>query len=224
MSDIRARNIKDYIDDLFGQEDEVLLEIKNRCLKAKLPKIQVPASIGKLLYLFVKMINPQKILEIGTLGGYSTVWMARALGTEGFITTLELDPLRAELARENFILANVNHKIDVIAGPAKNSLEALVEKKGLSFDLIFIDADKEHYPIYLDLALKLSKKGTVILSDNVIPRGVEMLGQKQIDAVNIYEFNKKIATHPLLESTIVNTVVNELEFGRIDGLAICRVK
>ena len=92
------------------------------------------------------------------------------------------------------------------------------------FDIIFIDADKENYPVYLDMALKLSKPGTVILSDNVIPRGVEMHGQTQIDAVNIYKFNDKIASHPNLDSTIIHTIVNDLEFGRIDGLAICLVK
>lgn len=224
MSDIRARNIKDYIDSLFGQEDEVLKKIKDRCIDAKLPKISVSSSLGKLLYLFVKLVKPLRVLEIGTLGGYSTIWMARGLTCEGCITTLEIDPTRAQIAKENFIIANLTDKIKLITGPALDTLHNMINHQEDAFDLIFIDADKENYPLYLDHALKLSRSGTLILSDNVIPRGIEMHGQKQIDAVNIYEFNKQIASNPSLESTIVNTLVNDLEFGRIDGLAICLVK
>jgi caffeoyl-CoA O-methyltransferase len=224
MTDTRARNIKEYVSALFGLEDEILKQVKERSIKAKLPKIAVPSNIGKLLYIFVKMVNPKRVLEIGTLGGYSAIWMARALSQEASLTTIELDEERALVAKENFILAGLQDKIEIKVGQAAFILEKMILHSKDVFDIIFIDADKENYPIYLDMALKLSKSGTVILSDNVIPRGVEMHGQKQIDAVNIYKFNDKISTDPNLDATIIHTIINDLEFGRIDGLAICRVK
>jgi predicted O-methyltransferase YrrM len=224
MTDIRARNIKEYVSGLFGSEDEILQQVVERSIKAKLPKIRVPANIGKLLYMFVKMVNPKRVLEIGTLGGYSAIWMARALTKEASLTTIELDEARALIAKENFILAGLQDKIEIKIGLAVEILDNMIHYSKDLFDIIFIDADKENYPVYLDMALKLSKPGTVILCDNVIPRGVEMHGQTQIDAVNIYKFNDKIASHPNLDSTIIHTIVNDLEFGRIDGLAICLVK
>jgi predicted O-methyltransferase YrrM len=126
---------------------------------------------GKLLSLLVRIGGARKVLEIGTLGGYSTIWMARGLPSDGRIVTLELDPHHAKVARSNFERAGVSDKVDVRVGPALQSLAALGSEDAGPFDLIFIDADKPNNPNYLSWALRLSRPGTVIVCDNVIRDG-----------------------------------------------------
>ncbi|MDX8455702.1 O-methyltransferase [Mesorhizobium sp. VK9D] len=136
-----------------------------------LPAIDVSAAQGKLLSLLVRIRGAKKVLEVGTLGGYSTIWMARGLPADGKVVTLELDPHHAEVARSNFERAGVSEKIDLRVGPALQSLAALGNENAGPFDLIFIDADKPNNPNYLAWAMKLSRSGTVIVCDNVIRDG-----------------------------------------------------
>ena len=146
-----------------------------------LPAIDVSAAQGKLLSLLVRIRGAKKVLEVGTLGGYSTIWMARGLPADGKVVTLELDPHPAKVARSNFERAGVSDKIDLRVGPALQSLARLADENAGPFDLIFIDADKPNNPNYLDWAMKLSRSGTVIVCDNVIRDG-EVLDKSGRDA------------------------------------------
>lgn len=136
-----------------------------------LPAIDVSPAQGKLLSLLARIQGARRILEIGTLGGYSTIWMARGLPSGGKIVTLELDPHHAKVARSNFERAGVSEKVELRVGPALQSLATLASENAGSFDLIFIDADKPNNPNYLAWAMKLSRPGTVIVCDNVIRDG-----------------------------------------------------
>jgi predicted O-methyltransferase YrrM len=136
-----------------------------------LPAIDVSPAQGKLLSLLARMQGAKKVLEIGTLGGYSTIWMARALPVDGKIVTLELDPHHAAVARSNFERAGVLERVELRVGPALQSLAALGAENAGPFDFIFIDADKPNNPHYLSWALRLSRPGTVIVCDNVIRDG-----------------------------------------------------
>jgi predicted O-methyltransferase YrrM len=224
----RIINIKNYIQKLFGERDESMKQIIEQSFKQKLPKIHISPSVGRFLYILVKIKKPLKILEIGTLAGYSTLWMAKALEDNAHIITLEKDPLRAEIARENFLKNGFEKKITIIEGNALQSLEKLQQDTPSSFDFIFIDADKENMTNYLNYALKLSKKNTLIISDNVIPRGEELGVLKTIDSIAMLEHNEMIALNPNLESTLlptlVNDFVNDCDVGRIDGISISLVK
>lgn len=220
----RAVNIKNYLSDLFAQEDEVLRKIRVRAKEAGLPAIEVPATVGKLLYCLAKIQKPQRILEIGTLAGYSTIWLARALAESGKLISLELEKLHAVIARENMRNAGLSEKVEVREGEASALLDQMIVQKEASFDLIFIDADKENYPLYLEKALQLSHEGTLILSDNLIPRGDDLgnTNSAYIDQKRIYQYNNEIASHPHLESILATTIVGDS--GRIDALGISIVK
>ncbi len=139
--------------------------------KAGLPAIDVSRLQGKFLEFLVRISGSRRVLEIGTLGGYSTLWLARALPEGGKIVTLELDPHHAKVARENLRNAGVLDRVDLRIGRATDSLSALENSPSAPFDLIFIDADKRSYPEYLEWALKLSRPGTVIVADNVVRDG-----------------------------------------------------
>lgn len=220
----RNQIIKQYICDFFAKEDPSLLNIHQNSQKEGLPDIHIPANVGKLIYLLTQLKSPKKILEIGTLAGYSTLWMARALPKTGKIISLELDPHHADIARKNLKDAGVGHKVEIREGSASLLLENMIQKKEGPFDLIFIDADKEGYPQYLEYALALSESGTLILTDNLIPKGeaINDPAPTNVEATAIYAFNQKMAEHPRLESIIATTIVGNS--GRIDGLGIAIVK
>jgi len=139
--------------------------------KAGLPAIDVSAAQGKLLNLLVRMSGAKRILEIGTLGGYSTIWLARALPSDGKVVTLELEPHHAKVARANLERAGLSELVDLRVGPALESLAALAKEGAGPFDMVFIDADKPNNPNYLSWAMKFSRPGTVIICDNVIRDG-----------------------------------------------------
>ncbi|RWC38357.1 MAG: O-methyltransferase [Mesorhizobium sp.] len=163
--------VDDYIvGSLFGP-DPVLDAVLAANHEHGLPAIDVSPAQGKLLSLLVRMRGAKKVLEIGTLGGYSTIWMARALPVDGKIVTLELDPHHAAVARSNFERAGVSERVELRVGPALQSLAALGAENAGPFDFIFIDADKPNNPIYLSWAMRLSRPGTVIVCDNVIRDG-----------------------------------------------------
>ena len=138
---------------------------------AGLPAIQVSPSIGKLLQLFAQSIGARRILEIGTLGGYSTIWLARAVAPGGRVVTLELNSAFAEVARSNLGRAGLGERVEVLVGPALETLPLLAAEASEPFDLIFIDADKPNNPRYLQAAIELSRSGTIIIGDNVVRGG-----------------------------------------------------
>ncbi|MGX5805617.1 O-methyltransferase [Bradyrhizobium sp. Arg314] len=164
--------VDDYIVSSLFEADPVLDATLAANRDQGLPAIDVSAAQGKLLSLLVRIRGAKKVLEVGTLGGYSTIWMARGLPADGKIVTLELDPHHAKVARSNFERAGVSDKIDLRVGPALQSLAALGNENAGPFDLIFIDADKPNNPNYLAWAMKLSRSGTVIVCDNVIRDGM----------------------------------------------------
>jgi len=209
--------IEAYIQDLFLEEDEALRQARERAQEAGMPGIHVPATLGALLAVLVRGNSAHKILEIGTLGGYSGIWMARALPPDGRIISLELSAKHADVARQNFQQAGVGNRVEVRVGPALETLPTLSHEA--PFDLIFIDADKDNYPAYLDWAIKLSRPGTLIVGDNVL-RGGAIIDPAPDDAgaQGIHEFNRRAATHPRLDAIILPN-----RDGR-DGVLIAAVK
>ena len=163
--------VDDYIVDALFEADPALDAVLTANREQGLPAIDVSPAQGKLLSLLVRIGSAKKVLEIGTLGGYSTIWMARGLPADGKVVTLELDPHHAKVARSNFERAGVSDKVDLRLGPALQSLAALVSESAGPFDLIFIDADKPNNPNYLSWAMRLARSGTVIVCDNVIRDG-----------------------------------------------------
>jgi predicted O-methyltransferase YrrM len=162
-------NVDNYLIEKLIPKDDILEQVLVNNQQAGLPAIDVAANQGQLLALFVRMTGAKRILEIGTLGGYSTIWMARELPTDGELLTLEADAHHASIARQNLQLAGVAERVKLIEGPALNSLEQLGEHP--PFDLIFIDADKPSNPDYLRWALRYSRPGTLIIGDNVVRDG-----------------------------------------------------
>lgn len=216
-----GQDVKDYWDRRFGHESSLLHSIRSQSELAGLPNIHIPIHLGRFLYLLAKIQAPQKILEIGTLGGYSTAWLAQALPPKGQLISLEINPHHAEKARENLDqLKDV--QINIRNGHAVDLLAQLVDSKEGPFDLIFIDADKENNALYLDWSIKLSQPGTLILIDNLIPKGSKVGYPLNEEAKSIYAFNDYLAQHPALETAVITTLVGPQ--AKLDGLAISYVK
>lgn len=174
---------------------------------AGLPAINVAPNQGKLLQLLATIRGARRILEVGTLGGYSTIWLARALPPEGRLVTLELDPAHAAVATQNIARAGFADVVSVVVGSAKDSLARLIADGEAPFDFIFIDADKDNNRAYLDAALKLSRPGTVIVVDNVVRRGrVADPDNRDPDVVGVREGFARIVAEPTLTTTAVQTV------------------
>jgi predicted O-methyltransferase YrrM len=212
--------IDDYIEQLFAVPDETLTDNLRRAEAAGLPSINVSATEGKLLYIIAKLVRATRVLEIGTLGGYSTTWLARALPAGGTIVTLEVDPTHAAVARQNLAGVAPGVSIGIREGDALQSLAAMAASREPAFDLIFIDADKPRYVRYLEAALPLSRPGTVILADNLIRHG-SVLSAESTDpnAAGARAYNTAIAAHSRLES-IVLPIIRD----KVDGLSISIVK
>lgn len=174
---------------------------------AGLPAINVAPNQGKLLQLLATIRGARRILEVGTLGGYSTIWLARALPPGGTLVTLELSPEHAKVATQNIARAGFAEVVSVIVGSAKDSLARLVDAGEPPFDFIFIDADKDNNPVYLDAALKLSRSGTVIVVDNVVRRGrVADPDNREPDVVGVRDGFARLVAEPKLTTTAVQTV------------------
>ncbi|HVZ85248.1 MAG TPA: O-methyltransferase [Terracidiphilus sp.] len=175
--------------------------------RAGLPEIDVTPLQGRFLELLVRMSGARRALEIGTLGGYSTLWMARALPEGGTLLSLELDPRHAEVARGNLKAAGVAGRVEVRVGRALDSLDALIAAGSEPFDLIFIDADKSGYPGYLDRALKLARPGTVIVGDNVVREGkVANAASRDANVQGVRRFAELVGQELRLRATVLQTV------------------
>jgi predicted O-methyltransferase YrrM len=212
--------IDQYIERLFVPRDFVFLQALRDAAEAGLPKINVSPNEGKLLYLLARIAGARRVLEIGLLGGYSAMWLAQAIGSQGRLVTLDIDEKCIRVARKNLERAGLASRVEIRHGDAPVLLKRMVEAEEPPFDLVFIDADKPAYPVYLDYAVKLTHPGSLILADNVIRDGkvtVEAENDKRV--LGIQEFNKKLAVHPKLETILVTVTRNG-----VDGLAIARVK
>lgn len=199
--------VDDYVVENLLPADTVLEAALRSNRDRGLPAIDVSPAQGKLLYLLARMNKAKRILEIGTLGGYSSIWLARALPEDGRLVTLELDPHHADVARINFRMAGLADRIDLRVGPALQSLEDLGKEGVLPFDLVFIDADKPNNPNYLRWAMKLSKPGTVIMCDNVIRDGAVLdTGGQDPNVEGARAAFSFMAKEAGLEATAIQTV------------------
>jgi predicted O-methyltransferase YrrM len=175
--------------------------------EANLPVQDVSPTQGKLLHLLAKIQGAQRILEIGTLGGYSTIWLARALPPDGHLTTLEIEQVHAETARSNLQRCGLDQLVNVRIGPALESLRALKAEGAGPFDLVFIDADKRNNPQYLHWAVELSRPGSIIVGDNVVRDGaVSDVQSADPNVLGVRHFLEEMGRHPRLSATAIQTV------------------
>jgi len=217
MGALLAR-IDRYIEVRFAPQDEALEAAVRESRRAELPEIQVSPNEAKLLQLLAEMVGAGRILEVGTLGGYSAIHFGRALPEDGTLVSLEIDERHAEVARKNVERAGLSGKVEIRVGDARELLARIAESGEGPFDVVFIDADKEGYPEYLEWAMRLTRPGSLILGDNTV-RGGSILDPRDDSARATNEFNERIAGDPRL-STILLPILRE----RIDGLTIARVR
>jgi predicted O-methyltransferase YrrM len=212
--------VDDYIASLLIPPDAALDGALKASDEAGLPPINVSANQGKLLMLFARMLNARNILEIGTLGGYSTIWMARGMAEGGRLITLEYEAKHAEVATANLVRAGLSGRVEIRVGRAGDTLPKLVEEGRGPFDLVFIDADKQGYTEYLEWSMKLSRRGTVIVADNVVRNGAitdEASSDEMVQGIR--RFNRALAAEKRVSATEIQTVGSK----GYDGLAIATV-
>ena len=212
------RRVDSYVAELFAPSDPALEDALRRSRGAGLPEINVSVNQGKLLRLLAELVGARRILEVGTLGGYSAIHLARALPPDGKLVSLEVEERHAGVARENVAAAGLAERAEIRVGDARELLAGMVENEEGPFDVVFIDADKGGYPEYLEWAVRLSRPGSLILGDNAI-RGGSVLDPGDESSRAIREFNEKLARDDRL-SAIVLPLLRE----RVDGLAIARVR
>lgn len=193
-------NLYKYIIDTFVTEDNILQEIVENAEKKNFPAIQVPPEVGKLLGMFIKMINAKYVLEIGTLTAYSTIWMARAIPDDGKITTLEISNEHAAEAMNNIKRAKLENKTELIIGRAIDSLDKLKDR---TYDLVFIDADKENCVNYFNKVIGLVRKGGLIITDNTLRRGEVIMENPSPGTIGIIEYNKLSGNDKRVESILI---------------------
>src|ERR1700692_4453945 len=207
MPDPIWTTVDNYIHDLFVGSDSAL----DAALKASddggLPSIQVASNQGKLLMLLARAQGARRILEIGTLGGYSTIWLARALPSDGRLITLEAVPNHAKVGRENIDRAGFAENVEVRLGRALNTLPQLAAEGLGPFDFIFLDADKRTYPEYLEWGIKLSRRGTMIVADNVVRSGAVVdAASRDADVQGVRRFLELLSINQRLSATAIQTV------------------
>ncbi len=220
MDQDQWNNVDSYIRGLFAPNDPVLEAALHDSAAAGLPAIQVTPNQGKLLSILAQAVSARSILEIGTLGGYSTIWLGRALQPGGRLLTLEANPKHAAVARKNLERAGLSQFVEVRLGEAQDTLAQLVAQQSEPFDLVFIDADKTAYLGYLQWALQLTHRGSLIIADNVVRKG-EIANPNSTDenVQAIRRFNAALAAEPRLSATIFQTVGTK----GYDGMAIAVV-
>ncbi|WP_442601428.1 O-methyltransferase [Paenibacillus sp. KN14-4R] len=211
--------VDQYITEHLIPHDPILEQVLSNNREAELPAQDVSASQGKLLQLFIRMKNAKRILEIGTLGGYSTIWMASALPADGSLVTIEHNPHHAKVAQSNISLAQLENLVEFRIGNALEQLAQLDAEQTEPFDLIFIDADKPNNPGYLKWALRFSRPGTVIIGDNVIRNG-EIINENSVDpSVNgVKEFYTLLSQESRISATAIQTVGSKGYDGFVIGI------
>ncbi|MFB7242571.1 methyltransferase [Streptomyces populi] len=222
MSESQLWNdVDDHFTTLLAPADEILTAALRDSDAAGLPPINVAPNQGKLLRLLAEIQGARRILEIGTLGGYSTIWLGRALPADGRLITLEYDPRHAEVARANLARAGLDGITEVRVGPALESLPKLADENPEPFDLVFIDADKVNNPHYVEWAVRLTRPGSVIVLDNVVRGGAVTDATSTDPSVRgTRAALELIASHPKLSGTAVQTVGTK----GYDGFALARVQ
>lgn len=199
--------VDNYYEDLFQVKGSDFERINEAADKAGLPAIQVSPLQGKFLQLMVLAQGSKRVLEIGTLGGYSTAWLASGLTEDGLLISLELNPVHAEVAQENLSRFNFKSEIEIRIGDAQQLIDELILSKAEPFDLIFIDADKEGYADYLNRVVKISRPGTLIIADNVVRNGRIIEENSQDSSVlGIQRFNQALISNPRLTASTLQTV------------------
>jgi predicted O-methyltransferase YrrM len=208
-----------YFTDLFVPADAALDAALAASTEAGLPPINVSPPQGKLLNLLARLHGARTVLEIGTLGGYSTIWLARALPEGGRVITLEFDPKHAEVARANLARAGVAGRVEVRVGAALDALPKIAAEGLGPFDLVFIDADKKNNPDYFTWALKLTRRGSVIIVDNVVRDGRVIDASTDTDILGVRRCNAMMAAEPRVSATAIQTVGSK----GYDGFALALV-
>jgi caffeoyl-CoA O-methyltransferase len=212
--------VDNYITDLFVPPDSALEGALQSTIDADLPRINVAPNQGKLLHILALFLGARRILELGTLAGYSTIWLARALPPDGKLITLEANPKHAEVARANLDRAGLADTVEIRLGPALETLPKLAAEVQEPFDLVFIDADKVNTAEYFSWALKLTRRGSLIITDNVVRKGAVIDANSTDENVQgIRRFNVALALEPRVNATIIQTVSSK----GYDGLAIALV-
>lgn len=208
-----------FFTDALLDEDAALVAARESSTRTTLPHAEVAANQGAFLAMLARIGGARRVLEFGTLAGYSTIWLARAVGADGRVVTLELEEQNAAVARENLERAGVGDRVEVVVGPAATSAAALVEDGVAPFDLVFIDADKPNNPTYLAAAIELTRPGAVIVIDNVVRDGAvieQASGDPRVQGVRAVV--DAIAANPELEATALQTVGEK----GWDGLIVAR--
>lgn len=221
MSEELWSSLDAFYADRIHANDPVLDRALERSREAGLRNIAVSKTQGKMLMLLVMATRAQRVLEVGTLGGYSALWMARGLSNGGTVVTLEKDPDIADIARQNIEEAGASDRIDIRLGNATETLRAMTEDGTEPFDLIFIDADRENLPTYLDLTLKLAHPGTMLVADNMVRRGyVADETRNTPELRGVRQFLELVGEDPRMECTVLQTVGDKGH----DGFAMCVVR
>jgi predicted O-methyltransferase YrrM len=213
--------VDEYLTSLLVPDDPALDEALAANAAAGLPAIDVSPNQGKLLHLIARVQGARTVLELGTLGGYSTIWLARALPPDGRLITLEVNPGYAAVAAENLARAGVAELVELRVGPALEGLASLAAEGRGPFDLIFIDADKETTPEYFTWALELSRPGSLVIVDNVV-RGGDIVDHGSADprVQGMRRFLEQLAAEPRVSATVIQTVGTKGH----DGFALALVK
>jgi predicted O-methyltransferase YrrM len=221
MAGDRSERVDAYLAKLFVGDDPALERALAASAAAGLPPIAVSAPQGKLLYLLAQSTGARRVLEVGTLGGYSAIWFGRAVGEHGTVISLEIDPAHAAVARKNLESAGLGSVASIEVAPALQTLDRMIAAHAESFDLIFIDADKENNPNYLARALELAHPGTIIVVDNVVRNGAVVdASSRDPDVVGTRRALEMMASDRRLEATAIQTVGAK----GYDGFAIARVR
>lgn len=207
MSQDQWTTVDRYIEQMFVLSDQVLDAALKASADAGLPGIQVSPAQGKMLQILTQAMGAQRILEIGTLGGYSTIWLARGLPAGGKLITLELNTKHAEIARANIARAGLADVVELRLGPALETLQQLVAEKQGPFDFVFIDADKPGYADYFAQVLKLTRRGSVIIADNVVRKGAVVdPASDDSNVQGIRRFNEAVRRESRVSATAIQTV------------------
>jgi predicted O-methyltransferase YrrM len=217
MSEQLWNAVDDYFAPLLGEDDALRAAVQDS-IAAGLPAISVAPNQGKLLHLLARMTGARRILEVGTLGGYSTIWLARALPHNGKIITLELDQHHADVARTNVDRAGVGDLVDIRVGPAVDTLSTLADEG--PFDLAFIDADKQSNPAYFAAALAMSRPGSMIVVDNVVRDGTVIRADADEASQGVRRLAELVAAESRVDATVIQTVGSK----GYDGLMLALVK